>query len=318
MEEYITPIIKSSYEINDNNIYIKRDDLLPFSFGGNKVRISGEFIEDMKKKGCNCMIGYGNARSNLSRALSNRCESEGIKCVIISPNDDDGRRVKTANSQIVSICDAEVITCDKRDVANTVEKIKKEYIQNGMKPYYIYGNKFGIGNEIIPVNAYKKVFDEILFQEKQYGVKFEYIFLASGTGMTQSGLICGNIISGQNRTIVGISIARTKENEIDILHKNVKLYLESLDCNIDDELIYQNIYFDDSCLLGGYGKYSEEIEKIIKLEIKNDGLPLDQTYTGKGFLGMIEYLKNKKIINKNVLFIHTGGQPLFFDNLGVL
>lgn len=30
-----------------NEIYVKRDDLLPFSIGGNKVRISEAFYADM-------------------------------------------------------------------------------------------------------------------------------------------------------------------------------------------------------------------------------------------------------------------------------
>lgn len=34
-----------------NEFYIKRDDLLPFSIGGNKVRIAEAFYQDMKAKG---------------------------------------------------------------------------------------------------------------------------------------------------------------------------------------------------------------------------------------------------------------------------
>ena len=66
-----TPVIQIPDE--KNSIYVKRDDLLPFSFGGNKVRIALEFINDMKKQGKDCIVGYGNARSNLSRALANLC-----------------------------------------------------------------------------------------------------------------------------------------------------------------------------------------------------------------------------------------------------
>ena len=47
--------------------------------------------------------------------------------------------------------------------------------------------------------------------------------------------------------------------------------------------------------------------------LKNYGIPLDATYTGKAFMGMTEYIKG--ISNKNILFIHTGGTPLFFDVL---
>jgi D-cysteine desulfhydrase len=36
-------------------------------------------------------------------------------------------------------------------------------------------------------------------------------------------------------------------------------------------------------------------------------------YTGKGYNGMLEYLKDEGIQGKNVLFILTGSIPLFFD-----
>ncbi len=45
------------------------------------------------------------------------------------------------------------------------------------------------------------------------------------------------------------------------------------------------------------------------------GIPMDSTYTGKAFFGMKQYLKENHIEDKKVLFIHTGGTPLFFDDL---
>lgn len=48
LTQYKTPVVQIPDE--DNDIYIKRDDLLPFSFAGNKVRIALEFIFDMKKQ----------------------------------------------------------------------------------------------------------------------------------------------------------------------------------------------------------------------------------------------------------------------------
>lgn len=91
-----SPLYLLEQDNNNKKIYIKRDDLIPFSFGGNKVRIAREFINDMKQKGKNYMIGYGNARSNLSRALMNLCTKEGIPCLIISPSEENGNRIETA------------------------------------------------------------------------------------------------------------------------------------------------------------------------------------------------------------------------------
>ena len=85
---------------------VSRDDLLPFSFGGNKARIALEFINDMYLRGLNCIVGYGNARSNLSRALANLCFQFNIPCHIISPADEDGTRIETFNSKIVQACNS--------------------------------------------------------------------------------------------------------------------------------------------------------------------------------------------------------------------
>ena len=49
--------------------------------------------------------------------------------------------------------------------------------------------------------------------------------------------------------------------------------------------------------------------------VKNYGVPFDHTYTGKAFVGMLDYIERMRIEDKNVLFIHTGGTPLFFDHI---
>lgn len=78
------------------------------------------------------------------------------------------------------------------------------------------------------------------------------------------------------------------------------------------------IYFVDDYICGGYGKYSSDIISAIKSVLINDGVALNATYTGKAYCGMLEYIQKNNIRNKNILFINTGGTPLFFDNMGEL
>ena len=54
---------------------------------------------------------------------------------------------------------------------------------------------------------------------------------------------------------------------------------------------------------------------MIRKVYASDGIPLDMTYTGKAFYGMVKYLEDNQIRDKNILFLHTGGTPLFFDFL---
>ena len=62
--------------------------------------------------------------------------------------------------------------------------------------------------------------------------------------------------------------------------------------------------------------FFENIENSEQMRI--NGMPLNKTYTGKAFWGMTEYIKKNDIKHKNILFINTGGAPLFFDDLGNL
>ena len=52
---------------------------------------------------------------------------------------------------------------------------------------------------------------------------------------------------------------------------------------------------------------------MIETVYADEGIPLDMTYTGKAFYGMIQYLEEHEVKNKKILFLHTGGTPLFFD-----
>ena len=81
-----------------------------------------------------------------------------------------------------------------------IEDLKSE----GYKPYFIQGG--GHGN--IGTQAYVDAYQEIVQFEKETGIYFDYIFHTSGTGTTQAGLVCCQIINGDKRHIIGISNAR--------------------------------------------------------------------------------------------------------------
>lgn len=294
-----TPVIQIPDE--KNSIYIKRDDLFPFSFGGNKVRIALEFINDMKKQGKDCIVGYGNARSNLSRALANLCYQFKIPCHIISPADEDGTRIDTYNSKMVLSCDAKFHYCRKTNVKETVESVLNDIRKEGLKPYYIYGDSTGKGNEHTPMLAYAKLYEEIKGQ-------YDYIFLATGTGMTQGGLLAGKAINNGAEKIIGISVARSAAQEIEVLCKSLECFSDRI-----QRIENYEINVEDAYLCDGYGTYNRQIEKTIHQQLTCNGMPLDPTYTGKAFWGMQDYLNRKCITGKKVLFIHTGGTPLFFD-----
>ncbi|QBP43096.1 pyridoxal-phosphate dependent enzyme [Paenisporosarcina antarctica] len=296
---------KLSLELNNNNFYIKRDDLLPVSFGGNKARKAILFFKDLENKKADCVVTYGSSSSNHCRVIANIAAAKDLPCYIISPNEENHH---TSNSKMIKLFNATVIQCPINEVGMTIENHLLELRRKDYKPYFIQGG--GHGN--IGTQAYVDAYEEILDYEEAFGQYFDYIFHTSGTGTTQAGLICGNLLNGDKRSIVGISIARKLEYGGQVVLDSVNSYLKSHGKSIVKP---EKVCFTDDYILDGYSTYNEEILITIKDVLTKDGIPMDTTYTGKAFWGMKEYIKTNKIDRKKILFIHTGGTPLFFDSL---
>lgn len=306
-----TPIVKLSGNYSDNQIYVKRDDTIPFSFGGNKARKAAEFYKEIKNSGASVVMTYGTNSSNHCRIIANLATSMGLKCHIITPEEN---REILYNTKMVTDFGAIIETCPVTEVAKTIENRKEAYRKEGENPYFILGG--GHGNP--GTHSYVLCYEEILKQEKELGVHFDYIVHASGTGATQAGLVCGQLMGksmeAMERSIIGISIAREESRGREVVKESILEYLTeklgSVETYDDNKLI-----FTDKYRLGGYGNYSEEIVKTIETVMRREGMPMDTTYVGKAFQGMLQYLRDKEIQKKNILFIHTGGTPLFFDKL---
>lgn len=290
-----------------NRIAIKRDDLYPVSFGGNKARKAVLFFEEIDRRGADCVVTYGSSSSNHCRVIANMAAARNMPCRIISPSE---TQAETSNSRLVELLGAQYIYCPVNEVHDTIERVLRGLREKGYSPYFIQGG--GHGN--IGTQAYVDVYSEILAWEQVNAVYFDYIFLASGTGTTQAGLVAGQILAEDfKRRVIGISIARPYSRGSEIVRQSVREYLTVVgkEERYRDELIH----FDTDFLCGGYGLVNEAIKDTIRQVLRYKGIPLCGTYTGKAFWGMTEHIKKNEIRGKNILFIHTGGTPLFFDDL---
>ena len=301
-----TPLYK--IDSDKNEIYIKRDDLYPYSFGGNKARKGNLFFKDIVRKNSDCVVTYGSSSSNHVRIIANKCCELKLPCYIISPSENSK---KTFNSMMYSLFGAKVIKTSIEKVAETIDITLDKLKSKGYKPYFIQGG--GHGN--LGTQAYVDCYKEILDYENKNNIKFDYIFHASGTGTTQAGLICGKLLNKDKKEIVGISIARNNPRGRDIVCQSVKDYLLEKKIEFTDKKIDKEVVFIDEYIVSGYASYNKEIVDCIKKSMKNFGISMDTTYVGKAYNGMNKYIKEKDIENKNILFIHTGGAPLFFDDL---
>ena len=295
-------IIQDLGRYENNHLWIKREDLIPFSFGGNKARKAELFFSEIDKRDDDCVVTYGSSSSNHCRVVANECCRRGLKCYIISP---DEASEPTFNSHMMQLFGAEITTVSVDLVHETIERMISELKANNHHPYFIEGG--GHGN--IGTEAYVQCYQEIKEYEEENSIHFDYIFFASGTGTTQAGLVCGQLLAGDDRQIGGVSIARKNPRGRDIVLDSIRSYLGS---EVSEEQIQSATIFVDDYTTG-YGKDDPRVIQVILNVLKTYGIPLDSVYTGKAFMGMTEYIRD--ISDKNVLFIHTGGTPLFFDDM---
>ena len=317
MPQTVTPLYLHETLPGGNQVYLKREDLLPYSFGGNKARIGQCYLEDMQKKGCNHMLAYGNARSNLCRVLSNLCAASGYPLTLLSPADDDGQQRPSMNGALCRQLGAEIIHCLKTGVAESVDAAMEAIRDAGDTPYYIYGDRTGQGNKAVPVAAYASQYAPLMEQcQAQFGFLPDLICLALGTGMTQAGLLCGQSVydhGGQPLPqIIGLSTARDADAATAHLAAYIRDYAAAHPVMADAAISRIRVY--DQCR-GSYGAPDDAIADLIRRQFRDHGLPLDMTYTGKAYYAMEQLIRQEGWQGKRVIFIHTGGTPLFFDGV---
>ncbi|MCQ2415789.1 MAG: pyridoxal-phosphate dependent enzyme [Lachnospiraceae bacterium] len=243
------------------------------------------------------------------------------------------------NYRLVLASGAEVAETDSAHVGETVARVLAESRARGENPFYVYGDETGHGNEEVLSRAYKEVYGEILRQEQALfdgEYHFTEIFTAVGTGSTISGLIAaaggegalpgmtdaGALPGmtgagaaagpdGGERHITGISVARRRDAILAAIGP-------------EDE----RFTITDAYLAGGYGQTAatgaatdpaagpapSSLEDFCITTSLAHAMPLDPVYTGKALFGSMEEIKKRGITGK-VLFLHTGGTPLYYDML---
>ena len=287
-----------------NELFIKRDDTIDFVFGGNKARKIEYFLKVALDEGANCLATYGSFNSNHCRITAAAAARYHLGCVLIC---EDSMRDETlpGNELLIGLLGARRVWCDVKEVAPTIERELSKLRLEGKRPYFIKGG----GHDLPGVFAYIQAYREMLGQISE---PFDYIFLASGTGTTQAGLIIGQALSGGREKIIGVSTARLAWRGNQEIENCVRWYS---DYSGQRPSIPSYLFCDDY-LCGGNRGYHPGIGEVIREALGEYSLVLDPFYTGKAFYGMREYLAANSIKNKRILFWHTGGQPMLLTSAG--
>lgn len=287
-----------TFEFLDSGIGILRDDLFPFIGGGNKGRKILSIAKDISRESCNAIVTTGGISSNHCRAAAVLAAQLGWSCTLILHGKEQDFLKEKGNSLLMRMAGANCVFVAPDGISAAMDLAMIQYEQQGLKPYYIQGGGHTLDGGLAYIEATTEMYAECI----KLNWTPDYIFLASGTGSTQGGILAGLDKLKIDLNVIGISVGRTRVRAEQV----VKEFYTELCEHYRISCLNREVLVLDDCLYGGYGKYNAEIKELSLNSIKKYGFALDTTYTAKAFYGMHEYI-NKHKLTGNILFWHTGG-----------
>lgn len=283
------------------DIKVVRDDLFPFVGGGSKARKAVAYEQYLKENGYDAVVTCGGVQSNHNRAVALMAARNGWPCHLVVQG--TGRRFmeEKGNALLCRLAGAECECIDPSDTAEAMDRAMQAYESKGLRPYYIHGG----GHDLPGGTCFVDAVLEMKRQCDAMGYKPDHIFLASGTGSTQAGIVVGLDLAGWgNVEVVGISVARQYERGRQVIADYADMLARHYGVRKD---FAGSIRFVTDYLYGGYERYSPEMEACLAEAMKSTGLMFDTTYSGKGFYGMLQEIEKRNLRGRNIVFWHTGG-----------
>ncbi|MDP5273282.1 D-cysteine desulfhydrase [Chengkuizengella axinellae] len=311
METPIEPLLHLSKNLGGPTIFMKRDDLLGLTSGGNKTRKLEFLVADALLNGADTLITCGAIQSNHCRLTLAAAVKEGLSCHLVLeervPNTYDPNA--SGNNFLFKLLGADQISVVPKgsNMQAAMEQVKEKLKEQGRKPYIIPGG----GSNEIGATGYVACAEEILNQSFQNQIQIDHVVTASGSGGTHAGLVAGFFGTNSKIPVTGVNVSRKKEEQEDLIYNLAKRV--SSHVGIREELPREAVVCFDDYVGPGYSLPTDQMIEAIQLVARTEGILLDPVYSGKAMAGMIDLVR-KGYFNAEdqVLFVHTGGSPALY------
>ncbi len=290
------------------NIFVKRDDLLGLTAGGNKTRKLEFLVADALEQQADTLVTCGAVQSNHCRLTLAAAVKEGLRCRLVLEERVPGSYNPEAsgNNFLFRLLGVEKIDVvpGGSDMMAAMQRQVEELDRAGRRGYIIPGG----GSNPIGATGYVACAQEIQDQLFEQHLRIDRLVVPSGSTGTHAGLITGFFGCNMNIPIVGIGVSRDPEVQNPLVYDLVQRTAQRVG-------IREHIPMEAVVTFGDYWrpKYSVPNKKMVEavsLAAKTEGILLDPVYTGKAMAGLID-LSRRGYFRKgeNVLFVHTGGSP---------
>jgi len=277
-------------------IFIKRDDAIPFGFGGNKVRKLELVMAAALREGADTVISCGGVQSNHCRATAAAATRLGLQCHLVLSG--EAPHALSGNTRLDEIFGAKLhFVPGRADRTPRMASLEGSLRADGFKPTVI---PLGASTPLGATGLALAIFEMI-----EQGHRPDVIVHASSSGGTQAGLLAGLALAGLKTRVIGISadesassLGRTVEELESGVLDLVESTAEPRKAEVQDRFVGE-----------GYGIATEASREALTLLARSEAIVVDHTYTAKALAGLIALVRDRSVPkDSSILFWHTGGQ----------
>ncbi len=309
-----TPLEKLEHlteHLNGPNLFVKRDDLLGLTAGGNKTRKLEFLVADALAQKADTLVTVGAVQSNHCRLTLAAAVKEGLKCRLVLEErvPDSYNPDSSGNNFLFKLLGVESVKVVEggADLAAALQEVADELESEGRQGYIIPGG----GSNSLGALGYVSCAEEILQQSFDLGLALDHIVVSSGSGGTHAGMVVGNVGNSSDIPVTGISVRAKKEPQEEKLHRLANETADLL--GLRGGAPREAFTVLDDYVGPGYSLPTAGMVEAVQLFARLEGILLDPVYTGKTAAGLVDMVRQGRFgKGENVLFLHTGGAPALY------
>ena len=290
-------------------IWIKREDLLPLAFGGNKLRNLEFLVGAALAEGADCLVTSGRRWSNHARLTAAAGARTGLAVHLVlsgPPTDPPNPGVRL--DELLGATVHQATTNDRDEREALIARVVADLRSAGRRPYVIEVGGSGLPGVIGQVLAAL----ELVEGSAAAGYEPDDVVVPSATGGTHAGLLAGLATAGVATRVHGFTAARGSGHP----RPRIRKLLDDLAglagiATVADDLIR----IDDSQLGADYGVPTTAATDATRLLATTEGILVDPIYTAKALAGLIAMTRTGELDGRRVVFWHAGGTPGLFEPL---
>jgi 1-aminocyclopropane-1-carboxylate deaminase/D-cysteine desulfhydrase-like pyridoxal-dependent ACC family enzyme len=291
-------------------VWIKREDLLPLAFGGNKLRNLEFLVGAALAEGADTLVTSGRRWSNHARLTAAAGAKAGLAVhLVLSGPPVDPPNPGVRLDELLGATVHQAATDDRAERSAIVERVLGELRAAGRRPYLVAIGGTGIIGAIGQVLAGLELADGAAAA----GIRLDTVVVPSATGGTQAGLLVGLRTAGVATTVHGVAVTPPEPLRSDIAA--IVAGLGGIGGLV--EVNGAELVLDGSQLGAGYGRPTEAAAEATKLLARTEGILVDPIYTAKALAGLVALARDGVLDGRRVVFWHAGGSPGLFEPLQV-